>query len=543
MTTFCHENAAEAAWYSLLTAGAVPAVPVARAGPIAGDGDAVLLWTRAGGAEVSVAGVDYQLRAGHVLWIPPGMVMTVRTAPGTVTVPIMIPAADLPSALTAVKTTTLPLGWEEWLTYHFARSAGYLRGTTSQPTGLLDLISGSPAPSDTESGIIARPRSPRSPAAYSVARELLRNPGHPLGLEEFARREGISARTLQRQFTQETGLTFRTWRNRLRLAAAATLLDDGHSVAEAARRCGYAVLSSFSRAFREQTGLSPSQYRLQRVMSGGDTPALSSLDGGLMEGIDVLARSAEHTGQEQLPAPAAPDHHLPASETWPRVNDFHVVVWVYRGTANVWVADTERELRQGDAMLLPAGLRNHVICPEGSLLLPLGHRPAFARPPDRDPHVIHLPDEAENFLLSTVVANLTPLRPSGYNPHVVVSCFQRLLSPRTKTRRQGDAAPVHRIIDALSRDPSDSRDLQEWAALFGVELRELRRAFVRETGSTFPVWRAERRMTAARALLDSGDVPSVVARRVGYSRLSGFTRAFTATHGITPSQYRGQVCR
>ncbi|WP_170931262.1 helix-turn-helix domain-containing protein [Aeromicrobium sp. PE09-221] len=512
-------------------------MPAARAEPVAGDGDAVLLWTRTGSAQVDIAGLDYSLPAGRIIWVPPGLPMTVRTDPGTVAIPIVAPVSELPDALARVKTTTLPMGWDEWLTYHFARSAGYLRGTTSYSAGLLDLISGSPEPGDAESAVIAWPRSPRSPAACGVARELLRDPGHPLGLGEFALREGISTRTLQRQFTSETGLTFRAWRNRLRIAAAAALLGSGHSVAETARRCGYGTLSSFSRAFSQQAGLSPRQYRRQRATAANSDVTTASADEGFMEGVDTLTRPEEnHSGRGTMP-PSVPRHPLPASETWPRVNYFHVVVWVYRGTARIEIADTSRTLQQGDAMLLPAGLRNHVTAPEGSLLLPLGHRPGYSRPPDRAPQVIHLPAEAEDFLLSNVVANLTCLRPAGYDPHAVVSSFQRHV-PSTA----GDGSqPARRVIDALTRDPSDSRDLGDWAAMLGVGLTELRRAFFRETGSTFPVWRAELRMTHARALLASGDAPSTVARRVGYARFSGFTRAFTVAHGITPSHYRRQV--
>ncbi|MEV1294085.1 AraC family transcriptional regulator [Pseudonocardia sp. NPDC049635] len=194
-------------------------------------------------------------------------------------------------------------------------------------------------------------------------------------------------------------------------------------------------------------------------------------------------------------------------------------------------------------MLLPAGLRNQVTTPAGSILLPLGSRPAFARPAHLDPHVIHLPAESEDFLLSTVVASLTLLRPAGHDSHLVVTSFHRYISFASGQGCHPVSTPVRQVLDTLIRDPSDPRGLSDWGSLLGVNLDELRETFTAEAGSTFPVWRARRRMTHARTLLAGGDPPSIVARRTGYTRPANFTRASTTAHGVSPRQYQQQTRR
>lgn len=72
-----------------------------------------------------------------------------------------------------------------------------------------------------------------------------------------ARRLGLSERELRRQLARQGG-NFRTLLTRVRMQRASTLLrQQGLSITETARRCGYTEVANFSRAWRRHFGYSP----------------------------------------------------------------------------------------------------------------------------------------------------------------------------------------------------------------------------------------------------------------------------------------------
>jgi len=98
---------------------------------------------------------------------------------------------------------------------------------------------------------------PRDPRALRAAERLRDDPAAPADLAGLARAAGASPRTLQRLFMAETGLSFSTWRQRLRLLHGATLLGGGMSVTNAAFEAGYSGTSAFVAAFRRTFGFTP----------------------------------------------------------------------------------------------------------------------------------------------------------------------------------------------------------------------------------------------------------------------------------------------
>lgn len=82
-------------------------------------------------------------------------------------------------------------------------------------------------------------------------------------LAAFSKRLGLSEKTLTRLFQQQTGLGFRLWRQRARLAHALPLLEDGRRITDVALACGYDSLSSFIAAFRAHTGTTPGEFAAQ----------------------------------------------------------------------------------------------------------------------------------------------------------------------------------------------------------------------------------------------------------------------------------------
>ncbi|MQA10307.1 MAG: helix-turn-helix domain-containing protein [Pseudonocardiaceae bacterium] len=98
---------------------------------------------------------------------------------------------------------------------------------------------------------------PTHPQARSVARALLAVPSDPRLLSVWSAELFVSARTLQRAFVTETGLSFAAWRALIRLDAAGTLLDQGEPVSAVAYRVGYGSVNGFTAAYRRHFGRSP----------------------------------------------------------------------------------------------------------------------------------------------------------------------------------------------------------------------------------------------------------------------------------------------
>ncbi len=82
-----------------------------------------------------------------------------------------------------------------------------------------------------------------------------------ISLTDVARHVGISKEYLARCFHQEMGITLVIYLNRYRVNRAKTLLEQGgHSLTEVALEVGFSSSTYFSRVFRQEVGMSPSEY-------------------------------------------------------------------------------------------------------------------------------------------------------------------------------------------------------------------------------------------------------------------------------------------
>lgn len=101
---------------------------------------------------------------------------------------------------------------------------------------------------------------PKDPRARRVAGVVLSNPGSSVSLKVLVRRMGASARTTERTFLSQTGMTFGRWRQHARLHEAIRLLGEGHPVTAVALQVGYNSPSAFISVFRKCFGRTPTQY-------------------------------------------------------------------------------------------------------------------------------------------------------------------------------------------------------------------------------------------------------------------------------------------
>lgn len=93
-----------------------------------------------------------------------------------------------------------------------------------------------------------------------VCRRMFAEPLITLGLETFADEAGMSRRTFTRLFREQTGVSFGEWRQQVCLLAAIERLSCGQSVTQVALDLGYSSSSAFAAAFRRVLGEAPSQY-------------------------------------------------------------------------------------------------------------------------------------------------------------------------------------------------------------------------------------------------------------------------------------------
>jgi len=100
---------------------------------------------------------------------------------------------------------------------------------------------------------------PRHPRLLGLCNELIESPEQGVTLSQWAERLGMSEKTLMRLFQRETGLSFRGWRQRMRLLSSLGALEEGDSVTRAALSCGYDSTSAFIAAFKGLFGYTPGE--------------------------------------------------------------------------------------------------------------------------------------------------------------------------------------------------------------------------------------------------------------------------------------------
>ncbi|MEM9681717.1 MAG: helix-turn-helix transcriptional regulator [Pseudomonadota bacterium] len=101
---------------------------------------------------------------------------------------------------------------------------------------------------------------PKDRRLRRLVRALMADPADGRSLDRWAPEAGASARTLARLFKRETGMTFRAWRQQLRLLRAMEMLAAGQSVTTVALDLGYDSPSAFSAMFRRTLGTTPKRY-------------------------------------------------------------------------------------------------------------------------------------------------------------------------------------------------------------------------------------------------------------------------------------------
>ncbi len=212
-----------------------------------------LTYATQGHLEVRTSTLRALVPPNRGLWIPAGtMHEEVMHAPVSVRTLYFAPGA-VPNASQTCRTVLIsPLLRE--LILHATRQ-GALDATNKKHAHVIAVVL------DQLEELIDLPlslRQPQDERAKRLARLIEDNVGRSIPLSKLAKRAGASLRTLERCFAQDTGMSAGDWRRRYRLLHAWRLLEEGTSVTRTANEVGYGSTSSFSHAFSQEFGMSPS---------------------------------------------------------------------------------------------------------------------------------------------------------------------------------------------------------------------------------------------------------------------------------------------
>jgi AraC-like DNA-binding protein len=93
-----------------------------------------------------------------------------------------------------------------------------------------------------------------------ISESLAKAPGDNRTLEEWGKSVGATNRTLARLFRLETGMSFRQWRQQMRILASLRRLARQEDVSTVALELGYNSPSAFIAMFKKALGKTPGQY-------------------------------------------------------------------------------------------------------------------------------------------------------------------------------------------------------------------------------------------------------------------------------------------
>lgn len=100
---------------------------------------------------------------------------------------------------------------------------------------------------------------PQDPRLLRICRALQERPDDDRTLRQWADTANMSERNLARLFQRDTGLSFRLWRQRLRLMLSLGGLEAGRQVTRVALDCGYDSPSAYIAAFKQMFGCTPGE--------------------------------------------------------------------------------------------------------------------------------------------------------------------------------------------------------------------------------------------------------------------------------------------
>ncbi len=450
-----------------------------------------------GSARIIADGDRHLIQSGTALWAPAGATVEVRASSEAIVIPV--PAAStgpVRPAIVDVDPAHLP-----GLLHEFSRALGHLDAAHEDAAPSEPGVRVRTATRSRAGHGLSAPPAPASPELQDLAEMLADDPHLDLASAVEAAVTGWSVRTAQRRFAAETGLTLSAWVRRARAWTAAELLAEGRDIEWVAHRVGYHSSAAFVRGFAEVVGTTPGRWRRS---PDAEEPAAELV-------VSSAWRRRTH-------------------RTWARVNGGHVAVWVAVGSAAIAVGGRELRLRAGEAVVLPAGVRNDIGIEPGSLLLPVGFRSGRTGAIGAPLAPAQVGGIDSWHMVSAMLAAYTGTGGGGADPS---RGFDAVLRGSTRADVGDDDTGLAALASLIALEPHLT--IEEAGRRLGRGERDLRRIVRERSGETPAAWSRMVRMTRARNRLGLGETATEVSRELGYAHLPAFSRAFRAVHGTAPA--------
>ena len=214
-----------------------------------------LVYAQTGVMTVTTASGTWVVPPNRALWMPAGVRHRIRIS-GRVEMRTLYLRKGVAKSLprTCAVVAVPPLLRELIL---YVVSAGTVSRRRASDRGVLDFLMICLKALSTIPLHVPMPGDPR---IRRIADWLASNPANKQTLSDLAARAGVSERTIERLFIADTGLTFRHWRQQVRLLKSQELLAAGKNVTTVALDVGYDSTSAFIAAFRKAFNQTPRGY-------------------------------------------------------------------------------------------------------------------------------------------------------------------------------------------------------------------------------------------------------------------------------------------
>ncbi len=218
-----------------------------------------ILFVQRGALSCEVAGGLWIVPPRSAVWIPGGALHAIKatgTLEGFAAFIDRAVSRGLPEICCAVSVTPL---LHELLVRTAHLPALYKEGgaESRMMAVLLDEL----ASAEVENLHLPMPADPR---LRRIVELMMASPADRGTLGSWAKRAGLSERTLARLISRETGMSFGRWRQQLGVMLAVKWLAGGASIQQVAADLGYESVPSFVTMFRKTLGTSPGRYMAER---------------------------------------------------------------------------------------------------------------------------------------------------------------------------------------------------------------------------------------------------------------------------------------
>ena len=98
---------------------------------------------------------------------------------------------------------------------------------------------------------------------YSLVHYIEKNYQEHITLEELEKKFFMSKYTISRKFNVATGMSVPKYLAAIRIINAKQFIDLGQNITSIAFECGFSSLNDFDRVFKQETGMTPREYKIK----------------------------------------------------------------------------------------------------------------------------------------------------------------------------------------------------------------------------------------------------------------------------------------